>query len=329
MKSKRILFSVLFLCNLLFLLWMAGCTAAGNDTVPVYSHRLRETTGDQSIIFVSDTQSPLFIEKLRLKADRNEEATKLILNAIGKDSSCVALFHLGDITALGGMQSFWQKFDKNAFAIRNAGIPIFPAFGNHEYYPTAERGKMFMFEHFPFLQKKSWYYERVGRVAVVLFNSNFSKLSSNDLREQQGWFKSTLQMLDADTSVSIVIVGCHHPPYTNSTIVDPSQDIRDKFLPAFDSSKKAKLFITGHSHAFEHFKIGDKNFLVIGGGGGLLHPLLMGSSQRTPDQFKGEERRFFHYVKMIPQSDRLVIQIEKVNSTYTGFENIYNVEIPY
>jgi hypothetical protein len=36
------------------------------------------------------------------------------------------------------------------------------------------------------------------------------------------------------------------------------------------------LFLSGHCHGFEHYKIGGKDFMVIGGGGGLHQPLKQG-----------------------------------------------------
>jgi predicted phosphodiesterase len=305
------------------------CATASNAQPARYTDQIRDGKGSPSIIVVSDTQSPLWIETLRLKTDRNEEATRLILNSIAADSTCEAVIHLGDITVLGSFELYWNDFDEKAKAIRNAGIPIYPIFGNHEYMPFKNKGIEHMIQRFPYLEIQSWYYQRIGSVAFVLLNSNISKLKDGDGEKQIKWIAKTLTMFDEDTSIAVVIVGCHHSPYTNSTIVDPSEEIQTDYVPAFIKSKKARLFLSGHSHAFEHFQIEGKDFLVIGGGGGLLHPLLQGTEQRWRDIFTGEERRFFHYVRLLPGNKKLVVQILKANTKQSSIEIVYQIEIPY
>ena len=329
MNAKQLLLSVLFLASLISILLLLGCSSS-YDVAPFANQtQPRGVTEHSSIIFVSDTQSPLWIEKLKLKADNNEKATQYILRSIAQDATCTALFHLGDITALGSSQSYWGDFDTLSQEIRNAGIPIYPAFGNHEYMPFSGRGKENMIERFPFLAKQSWYTKRIGSVAIILLNSNFSELSDDEIASQTIWYEKTVKELEVDSSVSAIIIGCHHSPYTNSTIVTPSTDVQKMFVPAYIKSKKAKLFITGHAHAFEHFIINSKDFLIIGGGGGLLQPLLLGNNQRWEDKFHGEVRRFFHFARILPRHDALEIQIQKVNKDCTGLETAYELNIPF
>ncbi len=311
-----------------FFLWVSSPFVLGEEHV-TYSDHIRDRNNSPSIIVISDTQSPLWIETLRLQSDRNEEATKLIYNSVATDSTCSAVIHLGDLTALGTFESSWNDFDDKVKVIRDAGIPIFPVFGNHEYMFLKSPGIENMTQRFPYLKNQSWYYQRIGAIAFVLFNSNSSKLTESDWDIQKQWFAKTLTTLDQDTSIALIVAGCHHSPYTNSTIVDPSEEIRTDFIPVFLKSKKAKLFLSGHSHAFEHFKVEGKDFLVIGGGGGLLHPLLQGLKQRWHDSYPGAERRFFHYARLLPGKDAMKVQLIKVNAGQSPNEIVYKIDIPY
>jgi hypothetical protein len=96
------------------------------------------------------------------------------------------------------------------------------------------------------------------------------------MEQQDEWLKKTLADLDADAAVQSVIVCCHHSPFTNSRIVRPSKEVEEKFVPLYLESRKARLFLSGHCHAFEHYKVKGKDFLVIGGGGGLRQPFTAG-----------------------------------------------------
>ena len=306
-----------------------ACGSSSDAIHEPYPVIQRTVQSSPAFVFLSDTQSPLWFETLRLPDDDNETATRQILNTVAADSSCVAVFHLGDLTALGSFDSYWKDFDEKTEALRNAGIPVYPAFGNHEYMPFARSGKANMIRRFPFVER-SWYEQRVGPVAVILLNSNFSCLSETERQDQRRWYTQTLNELDTDSTVSIVLVGCHHPPYTNSTIVNPSEEVQRYFVPPFMQSTKSKLFLSGHAHTYERFHIEGKDFMVIGGAGGLLHPLLQGKEQRWLDQYSSPgERRFFHYVRCTFGNDELKASVMRLTPDKARFEAADSLKIPF
>lgn len=310
----------------LFLVFVA-CGTSSDAIHPPYPTTPRTVRSSPSFVFLSDTQSPLWFETLRLAKDDNELATSKILNAISGDPSCGAVFHLGDLTALGSFNSYWNDFDVKTEALRDAEIPLYPAFGNHEYMPFARGGKANMLRRFPFMER-SWYERKIGPAVIVMLNSNFSSLPESEQRDQLRWYSQTLNDLDSDSTVSIVLVGCHHPPYTNSTIVNPSEEVQHYFVPPFIQARKAKVFLSGHSHAFEHFKIEGKEFLVLGGAGGLLHPLLQGKDQRWPDRFSYPgERRFFHYLRCSFGAGMLNIHVMRLTPDRAGFDTADSLQL--
>ncbi|HEX8314689.1 MAG TPA: hypothetical protein VF609_06850, partial [Flavisolibacter sp.] len=116
-----------------------------------------------------------------------------------------------------------------------------------------------------------------------------------------------------------IISGCHHSPFTNSKIVGANKDVQDKFVPLFLASKKSKLFITGHSHNYEHFKTGGKDFFVIGGGGGLHQPLRTGEdcSADLAHDYKPE----FHYLSVKRTGNQLKVSSVQLKKDFSCFED--------
>lgn len=279
----------------------------------------------QRLMVVSDTQKPLWIETLQVKADDNEDATQRILAEIANESTAVALIHLGDITALSGMNSAWSLIDEARSRIR---VPIHLARGNHDYMPFRSWADDLLQQRLgpDAGMRGAWRWEGV---AVVLFNSNDGRLSEEENLDEQRWFDSTLTALDEDEAIQWVIAGCHHSPYTNSTIVDPSEYVRERFVPSFIRHKKAVLFIGGHAHAYERFEEQGKTFVVVGGGGGLRQPLLLGDQRRWEDHAPMKtELRMFHYATIESQKSGLRLQIHMLRTDRSGFDITDDLLLP-
>jgi hypothetical protein len=274
--------------------------------------------------FVSDTQNPLWPEKLKLAWNNNELAHTRIFDAIVEDAPA-AVFHLGDQIALGFLEKSWAVIDSFGARLAARNIPYLPILGNHELIYFAGMGREKFEERFPYASSTG-YQHRVGPLAVVLLNSNFGNLSPQDVKKQQAWYEETLARLEKDSTVDIVIVGCHHPPYTNSTIVSPSQEVQQSFVPPFLATSKCRLFVSGHCHAVEHFRNAGKDFLVIGGGGGLQQPLLIGAERRWADEFPVQtELRMFHYMQCRITAEEIRFTIRMLNDDFRSFHDVLMV----
>jgi hypothetical protein len=259
---------------------------------------------NEVILFISDTQQPMLIETIRLKTQENERMTQRLFSMMAKETTAAALFHLGDITSMGMMNSYWKSFDTLRTMLP---FPVHAAFGNHEYFFVPAWGKEQMLKRFPSLEP-SWYLKRFGAAAVIVLNSNFDRLSEEEKEQQERWYKQTLASLEKDSTVTSVIVACHHSPLTNSSIVSPNEDVQRSFVRPFVQSKKGSAFISGHAHTREHFRMEGKDLFVIGGGGGLQQPL----KDTSDAEWIGEkivQRQFFHYVRCEMRNDALLFQI--------------------
>jgi hypothetical protein len=112
--------------------------------------------------------------------------------------------------------------------------------------------------------------------------------------------------------------------------VSPSKEVRDSFVPLCLRYPKCRFFLSGHSHAFEHFREGGKDFLVIDGGGGQQQPLLTGADRRWEDLFpRKTERRMFHYLRCRITGPGLELTVRMVRSDFSGFEAAYTLSIRY
>jgi Icc-related predicted phosphoesterase len=235
-----------------------------------------------AVYFISDCQKPLPIEKIIREIHNNMQATEMLFTEIEKSNEGY-VFMPGDLVGRGSDNSEWQYVDTFLNHLRRTETKVFAIPGNHEYLLSSSKGVANFQKRFPGISL-SGYLERIDSMAFVMLNSNFGELSTLNNEIQQKWYNSIMDSLDVDEAIRIVIVCAHHSPFSNSKVVGSSAKVQEAFVPRFQSSPKAKLFITGHSHNLELFDgTKGKRFLVIGGGGGIDQPLLTGNKAKYMD----------------------------------------------
>ncbi len=274
------------------------------------------SANSKEMVFVSDTQAPMWIETLFLKANNNRTATKMIFGDVTKRHPA-AVYILGDVVSLGCSNKQWKPMDGYLNALRSKGTKVHAVLGNHEVLWCAKSGQKKFQQRFHD-HVKTGYTNTVDSVAMVLLNANFKKLSAAENATQLLWYRHTLDSLNEDPSVLFIITGCHQSPYSNSKIVGSSIAVQQNFVSAFLVSKKSRLFISGHSHNYEHFRQQGKDFLVIGGGGGLHQPLNEGKDA-LPD-LSAHYKPMFHYLTIRRRADTLQLTSVFLKPDFSGFE---------
>ena len=283
---------------------------------------------NKSIIVISDTQNPIWIEELFLSSNNNEFARNILFNSI-IESQPDAVLHLGDLVSFGYDEDSWVPIDRFINKLYSLQIPFYPTLGNHELMIYSDEGEENFTARFPFYSKTG-YLRKFGPIAFILLNSNFSDLTDEEINRQQNWYKDQLNSIENDSSIKAIIVGCHHPPYTNSRIVSSDEDVENNFVPEFLQSNKTKLFLSGHSHSFEHFSKSGKDFLTIGGGGGLHHPLYHGDEVFHEDLYIGDmKNRSFHYLQCNYDSQGMNIQIKMLKSDFSEIKTVYEIPLQF
>ena len=183
----------------------------------------------------------------------------------------------------GSKHKAWATLDTFLISLKKTNTSVYAIPGNHEYIGKSAGMHRFK-QRFP----EEWlhgYCINIDSIAIVMLNSNFDKLTKNEISKQLGWYKAAVDSLDNDPRIKTIIVCTHHAPYSNSRIVGSSLPVQDLIVPVFEKSKKSKLFISGHSHNLEYFSgYNGKYFLVIGGGGGLAQPLIPMNKRIYEDQ---------------------------------------------
>ncbi len=278
----------------------------------------------REILFLSDTQAPMWVERLVLRTHQNTKATTTIFNEIVRLKPAV-LYWLGDIVSLGYRTTKWRIIDQFLANCTAVGTAVYAIMGNHDVMGRPRKGAKNFQQRFP-EHSPTGYVKITDAIAVVMLNSNFSIMSVADLVKQQTWYEQTLKDLDEDPNVKVVIVTCHHAPYSNSKLVGSSKLVQQRFVPAYVRSQKGRLFITGHSHAFERYQFEGKTFLVIGGGGGLRQPLNV-SPTRLPD-LATEYKPLFHYLSVRREDDGLALTSYCLKKDFSGFSEGYQFDIP-
>ena len=236
----------------------------------------------------------------------------------------LAIYMLGDVVAVGSDNHKWRNVDRFMDSCRKYKIAVHGLLGNHDVMWTRRTGEKNFLKRFPD-NVDIGYASITDSIAVIMLNSNFRKLSEIESQKQRRWYETTLRNLNRDSSVKTIIVSCHHSPYSNSKIVGSSSLVQRYFVPSFIQTTKCSLFISGHAHAFEHFKFSGKDFLVIGGGGGLHQPLDT-SAKRIPD-IASYYKPMFHYISLLRTGDMLLLTSHFLKPDFSGIEKTYSFEI--
>jgi predicted MPP superfamily phosphohydrolase len=274
---------------------------------------------NKEIAFASDTQAPLWVERLMLKSNRNRTATRMIFNDMLARKP-IALFLLGDVVSWGSSNLAWRRVSNYLDSFRAHKVPVYATMGNHELMGIKgmrTKGQRIFEKIFP-EYLRTGFAQVVDSIAIILLNSNFSMLSKAEDTAQIRWYEKTLAQMDADPAIQYIITGCHHSPFSNSRIVGSSKAVQQRFVTPFMHSHKTALFLSGHAHAFEHFKKEGKDFMVIGGGGGVHQPLNT-KPKDLIDMAPGY-KPMFHYLSVKRQPEHLQITSHRLNKTFTGFD---------
>ncbi len=297
-------------------IFVVFCTFKINaqDTLP---------TPGKVVAYISDTQAPMWIEDVYMKSNRNTEATRILINDIAKQRP-MELYFLGDITNLSCRNDRWSSIDSCLVMCQSSGVGVHACLGNHELMKRKKTGEENFQARFPD-HVNTGYTVISDSIATVFLNSNFSKMSRAQIRKQDKWYKDEISRLDSTLDVKVIVICCHHSPYSDSKLVGSSVGVQQKFVPIYVQSSKGRLFITGHAHLFQHFNIKGKDFLVIGGGGGLNHP-----QKKKPGGFTDlskEYKPMFHYLTLERYQDKLEIISRRLKDDFSGVETGLKFEI--
>lgn len=217
----------------------------------------------------------------------NSKARQQIINQIAKEAPAF-LVVTGDFVFRGFHAEDWKNFDQIIKPLRDGGVPIFPAIGNHEVGPfssglwgpealkeieteneqsVADRGLVNYFKDFPNISGKPWYSVRYANCYFLVLDS---ETNDEQTVTQDQWTKTQLDAIPSD--VDYVFVALHRPPYTALTDAvhkpRPAQVGLSKLLEERQQNNRVHFIVlAGHVHNYERYQHGGVMYIVSGGGG--------------------------------------------------------------
>lgn len=275
------------------------------------------------IIFIGDPQRTLWMEVGR---EHNDFIHPLIFNAIAAEKP-TSLIVLGDLTDWGSCKKEWRLFDNYTDTIRHAKIPIYPVFGNHDYFVNKAIAVQNMQARFQQFKQQPWYCFVIDSIGFIMLNSNFKELSNYEQQAQITFLDSILKVFESNSAINLIVACWHHAAFTNSKIVKSNQQAQQDFVARISKCKKTKLIANGHAHTYEHFKIGKRHFLNTGGSGGARQQLLSKKRSRYQDEFNGSNLRPFNYCILKKLQNHYQISVVGFDSNTKKWKEIDSWEI--
>ena len=287
-------------------------------TLPVFRYGAR-------FVVVGDLQRTSLLEFWR---ESNDAERAILVRAIaGLHPAFLAV--TGDMVFDGSSAKKWSDLDDVCTPIREAGIPVVAAFGNHEYW-GGRAGETNAFAHVPSLDGRHWYTVPYGPLRLVFLDSNIEVLSASEWRTQLRWYGETLRAIDRDPEARGTFVLLHHPPFTNSTVTGDEAYVQRDFVPPLLAEKKSLAMLSGHVHSYERFVHGSRTFVVSGGGGGPRAELATGSDRRHPDDlFAGPPVRPFHFTIYTVTETGVAAEVEGLEKGESAFTTVDRFFLPW
>jgi 3',5'-cyclic AMP phosphodiesterase CpdA len=281
---------------------------------------------DERFAVIGDLQETSRLEFWR---EDNREERALIVRRIAEEKPRFVVL-LGDLVFDGSSPRHWSRFDALVAPIRDAGVPMVPILGNHDYWWDKGKGLAQYLERFPELEGNRWHRRRFESLELVFLDSNAAAHTDADWKEQLRWFSGVLDGADADASCRGTLVFVHHPPFTNSTVTRGSGIVRRAFVDPFVGANKTRAMLSGHVHSYERFERGGKTFVVSGGGGGPRVRLYAERLARHRDLYRptSRSRRPCHYLSMVVTADALSIDAIGLEKGCRSFAVMETFELP-
>jgi 3',5'-cyclic AMP phosphodiesterase CpdA len=248
--------------------------------------------------------------RLEFWREDNCEERALIVRRVAEEKPAFVVL-LGDLVFDGSSPRHWSRFDELVAPLREAGVPMVPILGNHDYGWDKGKGLAHYLERFPDLGGNRWHRRRFDSLELVFLDSNAAAHDGADWKEQLGWFSGVLERADADPACRGTLVFVHHPPFTNSSMTRGSGIVRRSFVEPFERANKTRAMLSGHVHSYERFERAGKTFVVSGGGGGPRVRLVAERRSRHPDLYRpaSRSRRPCHYLSVALSPGALSIEV--------------------
>src|SRR5215510_120714 len=212
------------------------------DSGPIYVQRGR-------FAIVGDLQPTSRLEVWR--QSNAQAGRQLIHQIVAERPDFLAM--VGDLVLWGASAAAWATFDELALPLWQAGVPILPLLGNHDYGLARHAGLSHFFSRFPQLGRRHWFSTTYGPLGLIFLDSNVRRLPAAQWDAQVQWYRQELERFERMAHILGVLVLLHHPPYTNSPLVSDGLAVQQTFVPPFLQAHKTLAMMAGHVHSYERY----------------------------------------------------------------------------
>ncbi|HZS36679.1 MAG TPA: metallophosphoesterase family protein [Polyangia bacterium] len=189
------------------------------------------------------------------------ETEQAVIKAALAESPELAL-HAGDFVPIGGDAAAWPAFF-NAERTLLAGVPLYPAAGNHELYQDAEGANFRRWFVLPEGGRDARHYSfRWGAARFVVLDANATGAAHAD---ETRWLERTL----AEKNPGPTFVLMHQPALSMGGHCGAGSDDAD-WVALFERFRVRAVF-AGHDHAYQRLERNGVRYFVSGGGGARLY----------------------------------------------------------
>jgi len=190
----------------------------------------------------------------------------------------------------------WQTLFEKMYDPQKLNFPFYAALGNHDYDQNKYRIELEYARVHPESRWKMparWYRIEIPQqnpmVTVLMLDSDQPNLTPVEWALQRKWLESEL----AKPRIAPWIICCaHHPLFSNGAAAD--NGILQSDWGTLFKKYHVDFYLCGHEHNLQHLEIPGwetTSFVLVGGGGAHLHPMLR--SNRGP--FSKSIYGFLHF----------------------------------
>jgi hypothetical protein len=182
-------------------------------------------------------------------------------------SAPAVVFHTGDLVGSGRNYQAWQPELFAPAGELMIQAPVVPVLGNHEYVGT---GALWYFYFFDLPLDEGWWAMTYGNTRFVGLDTNVAYGPGSPQYEWLMQEFASAAYLGATWHVVIF----HHPPFTSTAGHSDNIILQNTLVPLFESFG-VDIAFQGHSHAYERYLHHGVHYIVTGGGGAPLYPLVV------------------------------------------------------
>ncbi len=176
------------------------------------------------------------------------------------------VFNTGDLVGGGRDYSIWQPEFFEPLRDLMMTVPVVPVLGNHEY---AGSGPLWFFYFFDLPLRDGWWAMTYGNTRFIGLDTNAAYTAGS---RQNDWLMREFASAPYHSATWHVVI-FHHPPFSRTTAYSDNIILRSYLVPLLEQHGVDVAF-QGHSHAYERYLHNGIHYIVTGGGGAPLYPLV-------------------------------------------------------